>query len=93
MQYIDALRKEALSFFEGHDMLRVTYADLINNWDETTRHIQTFLDVTPQPLKQSTRKQNPYPLSELITNYDEVATALRDTDREWMLEESNASFA
>ena len=93
MQYVDAMREEALSFFDGHDVLRVTYTDLINNWDETTRHIQTFLDVTPQPLKRSTRKQNPYPLSELITNYGEVRAALRGTEWEWMLEESNVSFA
>jgi LPS sulfotransferase NodH len=93
MQYMDAMRSDALSFFEGHDMLQVTYFDLTGNWDETTRHIQTFLGVPLHPLKRSTRRQNPHFLSELITNYDEVHAALCGTEREWMLKESHVSSA
>ena len=91
MESYDTLRRDAISFFEGHDMLRVTYADLINDWKETTHRIQTFLDVTPQPLNRTTKKQNPHALSDLITNYDEVAATLRGTEYEWMLEEANVS--
>ena len=86
MHYVDDVRDAAISFFEGHDMLNVTYADLTKNWSETTKRIQTFLGVVPRTLKQRTIKQNPYQLSELITNYDEVDAALTGTDYEWMLE-------
>jgi LPS sulfotransferase NodH len=90
-EYLEKLRDEALSFFSNHEMLRVTYAELTGSWDETTQRIQTFLGVTPHPLAKKTRKQNPQPLSELIANYDEVAAALRGTEREWMLEEESSS--
>ena len=86
MRSVDAARDAAVSFFEGHDMLDVTYADLTKNWGETTKRIQTFLGVAPRTLKQRTIKQNPYRLSELITNYDEVDAALAGSDYEWMLE-------
>ena len=86
MRSVNAARDTAVSFFEGHDMLSVTYADLTKNWSETTKRIQTFLGVAPRTLKQRTIKQNPYRLSELITNYDEVDSALTGTDYEWMLE-------
>jgi LPS sulfotransferase NodH len=86
MHSVNAARDTAVSFFEGHDMLNVTYADLTKNWSETTKRIQTFLGVSPQTLKQRTIKQNPYRLSELIKNYDEVDAALTGSDYEWMLE-------
>ncbi len=85
MRSVNAARDTAVSFFEGHDMLSVTYADLTKNWSETTKRIQTFLGVAPRTLKQRTIKQNPYRLSELITNYDEVDAALTGTEYEWML--------
>ena len=86
MRSVNAARDVAVSFFEGHDMLNVTYADLTKNWSEATKRIQTFLGVAPSTLKQRTIKQNPYRLSELITNYDEVDAALTGTEYEWMLE-------
>jgi hypothetical protein len=86
MDHMNALRDEALSFFDSYDLLRVTYEEMTTEWDETTRRVQSFLNVTPQPLTKKTRKQNPQPLSTLISNYDEVASALRGTPQEWMLE-------
>lgn len=88
IDYMNGLRDEALSFFSNRDLLRVTYEEMITEWDETTQRVQQFLNVPPKTLTKKTRKQNPQPLSELITNYDEVAQSLRNTSKEWMLEES-----
>ena len=86
MRSVDAVRDAAISFFDGYDMSNVTYAGLTKNWSETTKLIQTFLGVVLRTPKKCTIRQNPYRLSELIANYDEVDAASTGTEYEWMLE-------
>jgi len=46
-----------------------------------------FLGIPPIDVDVGMRRVNPFPLREMIENYDEVAAALRPTRHAWMLEE------
>ncbi len=70
-------------------VLRVVYeedveADPIVGYSKICR----FLDLQPQSPTVRLKRTNPYPLSELIENYNEVRCYLTGTKYEWMLEES-----
>lgn len=45
-----------------------------------------FLGLTPTEVSPNLVKTNPYAVAELLENYEEVASALRGTKFEWMLE-------
>jgi len=80
-------RKEVFSNFDQESVFRVTYTELVQDWDGATGRLQSFLGVEPCAIPQETRKQNPEPLAELIENYAEVESVLRGTDQEWMLDD------
>lgn len=44
-----------------------------------------FLDIVPTEVEVQLKKTNPWPIEELITNYDEVADTLAGSPHEWML--------
>lgn len=46
-----------------------------------------FLGLEPRPVSVRYGKTNPHPLSEIVTNFDEVEVTLRGTRFEWMLHE------
>ncbi len=70
------------------DVLRLTYEDDIEqNPLVAYEKVCHFLGIPVEPASVSLRKTNPYPLSDILLNYEEVATLLRGTEYEWMLEE------
>ena len=70
--------------FRDHQVLTLFYEDLVEQRDETFRQAQEFLGVEPGPLTVSLVKQNPEPLPELLSNYDEVFEAYRNSKHAWM---------
>jgi hypothetical protein len=65
------------SFCNHH--MQIEYSELFSNTDETLRHISTFLTVAPGVFRFGTEiKSNPFPLRELITNYDECRSFFID---------------
>lgn len=52
------------------------------------RKICSFLDLPPQNPKIRFTRTNPFPLSELISNYEEVENYLKGSKFEWMLNEN-----
>jgi hypothetical protein len=46
-----------------------------------------FLDIRPERVEIRLARTNPFSVAQLLTNFDEVATALRGTRFEWMLME------
>ncbi len=72
--------------FRDHQMLTLFYEDLVEQRDETFRQAQEFLGVEPGPLTVRLIKQNPEPLPELLSNYDELRTAYRYSKHAWMFD-------
>lgn len=73
--------------FRGMQILELTYENDILV-DPTQAYIKScdYIGIKPQKnVAVRLRKQNPLPLSELIENYDEVASLLHGTEFEWML--------
>jgi LPS sulfotransferase NodH len=60
---------------QAHEILRISYEDLVSDRDVKVAQVQQFLGLDPAPTEVSLRKQNPEPLRELISNYDELRLA------------------
>lgn len=69
--------------------------DLLNpiTRDATMETVQNYVGVEPSPLRSSLRKSVDRPLTEIISNYDEVATALRGTEFERWLPDAPSTVA
>lgn len=73
---------------DGESVLRLTYEDdLAPDPLAAYRRICDFVGLEPRQPTIRYARMNPYPLSELIENYEEVERALVDTEYEWMLRE------
>ena len=73
---------EADDFFKQHSVLEVNYEDLISDAHNELEKVQNFLDLPLKRLKTSLKKQNPEPLSKLISNYSELKNQFENT--EWI---------
>jgi hypothetical protein len=100
---IDYDDKSLLCFLEGYDrqfaevskclankpLLRLSYEEHIQ--DSPDKAFSLVCDFLGMPVASKVTNKlirtNPYPLSELITNYDEVAGYLAGTTYEWMLQD------
>jgi hypothetical protein len=58
--------------FAKHDVLDVTYEQLIADRDKTLAEIQTFLGLEPAELRTGMKKINPDSLADLLENHDEL---------------------
>lgn len=69
------------------NILKLTYEDNIFS-DPSDAYLKAceFLSLEPCDLNVRLRKTNPFPLSEIITNYEEVKDYLSDTEFAWMCE-------
>lgn len=71
----------------GRDVLCLTYEDdILNDPLVAYRRVSKYLGVVPEPVRINLGRINPYPLREIVENFDEVAQALKETPFEWMLE-------
>lgn len=69
-------------------VLRLTYEeDIAHDPLQAYRKTCAFLGLDVQPVAVPYGKTTPFPLREVIANFDEVRAALRDTPYAWMLEE------
>ena len=73
--------------FKHHEILRLSYEDLMPDPTLEFDRLQSFLGVGPSKLKIRVMRQNPQPLPHLIENYTDLAAAFRGSDVEWMLQE------
>jgi len=49
------------------------------------RSVCGFIGLEAAPVRVPYERVNPFPLQQIVTNYDAIAAALRDTEFEWML--------
>lgn len=66
-------------FFENCLKIQVIYEDLAGDYVHEMERVQNFLGVTSETLKPSTFKQRKQPLSQAISNYDELKEAFKNT--------------
>lgn len=66
--------------------IEVTYEELLHSREEALLRLQGFLDVPGMQLDTSLQASNPWPLKEILLNYCEVQTALRDSEFAGMIE-------
>lgn len=67
------------AYFHGHEMLEVIYEELAADNAAIMQRVQSFLDLQPEKLTPETYKQSSAPLSEAITNYDELKSRFAGT--------------
>jgi LPS sulfotransferase NodH len=75
----EAAAERTDSGFSAHPLLQLSYEEMISDWSGQMTRVQEFLGVPPLDLAQTTTRQNPEPLSALITDFDALRTALADT--------------
>lgn len=70
------------------NLLRVSYEDHVrDNPKRAYRKICSFVGLDPEPAEITIKKSNPYPLQDILVNYEEVAQVLKGSEYEWMLYE------
>ena len=88
-QTIQAMRKARAryehfeSLFQRHRRLQLTYEGLFDGQQldaETAREVCDFLDVANYPMKSKILKLNPESLRDMVTNYDELAAVVAQTE-------------
>lgn len=72
----------------GEQVLQLTYEDHIEQDPRNAqRRVCDFMGVAPHEARVTLRRGNPFPLREIIRNYDEVASDLSGTAYAYMLEQ------
>lgn len=68
------------------ETLHLTYEkDILDNPHRAYERVCQFLGVPPRRVKVKFSRTNPFPLRQLLDNYDEVARVLSDTQFSWMV--------
>lgn len=78
--------------FQGHPLLSLTYESLFDGSRlkaETARQICDFLGVSRKPMQSRIIKLNPRSLRNIVTNYDELAEALSNSEFANLLADSD----
>lgn len=84
---IESWESQARARFAHRDVLEIYYEDLVGNFDAIASKAVAFVGATRwNPKRIGYKKQNPEPLDQLISNFDEVSAALRNTPWEQYLE-------
>lgn len=65
-----------------HPSTDVFYEDLASDLDVTAGSVQQFLGLEPVPVRVDLQRQNPEPLRQLISNYDELRASFAGTPYE-----------
>jgi len=80
--------KYVQQLLEGHEILYLTYEDDIAEEPKRGyRKVCEFLSIEEEPARVSLGRTTPFPLCDVIENFDEVKAALAGTEFEWMLAE------
>lgn len=73
---------------DGKKILYLSYEEHIQD-DPTNAYIQTcdFLNIKPRKVNVRLSRTNPFPVKDMIENFDEVSQHLKGSPFEWMLKE------
>lgn len=74
------LNEYALDRLKNHEILKVSYEDVTTDLGNSLKLCQDFLGLEPQELEIRSSRQQVRPLSEVITNYDELKDRFSSTE-------------
>lgn len=87
LRRLEKVNDELDELLSDETVLRLTYEEHIKPDPRIGyRRACEFLGLSPEEVSVGMRRINPYPLSDMIKNYDEVCRSLSGTKFEWMLE-------
>lgn len=90
VDYLDEFSKWAANVYQGLDgkpLLKLCYEDDIEHFPLAAfERICNFLGLEPEPVRIEYKRQNPWPLPEIVKNWKEVYDTLKNTDHAWMLD-------
>ncbi len=69
-----------IAMFPNHPYLELTYEELTTDIQGTMSKVLEFLEVKKIKVNSPLKRQNPEGLNELVSNYDDLAEALRKTE-------------
>lgn len=85
-KHIDQAYENLTSLLEGRTVLPVCYErDIQNDPTAAFRRCCEFLDLQPCNVRVNFSRTNPFALTDMLENYDEVESVLQGTPYEWML--------
>ena len=76
---------ETRKTFKSHQFLEISYEDLTRDKEIVMESVFKFLDVKKSDIVSSHKKQNSETLKDLIVNYDEVQTTLKNSEFDYLL--------
>ena len=82
-QGLERLKASETAFanmFQSHHIIDISYEDLVDNPNGILHKVLDFLGLKPSMYKVTLKRQNPEPLSDLITNYHDLKQAFQDTE-------------
>jgi LPS sulfotransferase NodH len=99
------LELECARFFNDHHVLDIHYEDLVRdlgpycdysagrqaNFGFEMQRVQNFLGLLPEQVSSAMRRQKNAPLSQMISNYDELRQAFADTGWSEFFDEETSS--
>lgn len=93
IQEVENAHAEVRAFLSDQDLLELEYeADIDEAGAESAyRRVCAFLGIDATAVEVRNRRVNPFPLADIVENYDEIARRLQDTQFEWMLERRDSS--
>ncbi|MGK7912499.1 MAG: hypothetical protein AB4050_13630 [Synechococcus sp.] len=74
------LNDYALSRCKNHDILKVSYEDVTSDLNNSLKLSQEFLGLSPQKLKVRSSRQQVRPISDVISNYQELKEQFSSTE-------------
>lgn len=85
-EYLDKRHSELLNELDNHDYLLLNYEKDIKD-DPVKAYLKVcdFCNISPQKPEVHLKKTNPWALSDMIINYEQVENSLSGTPYEWML--------
>jgi hypothetical protein len=88
LREVDTAHDTVRRALQGEALLEIGYETDIDEKgaDFAYGRISRFLGCTPQPVTIRNRRANPFPMSETVENFDDLAALLTGTEFEWMLE-------
>jgi LPS sulfotransferase NodH len=81
-EYVETERRrwqKSMSVIAGIDKVFVSFEDLVENQDTTMKKLLTFLKLREGNFYAWSRRQNPLPLSDKISNYKDIMAKIRDS--------------
>lgn len=87
LQEVDTAHDAVRTQLAGQSLLEIEYESDINDRGAQYAYGKAcaFLGVAPKQAEVKNVKVNPFPLRDVLSNYDEVAALLKDTKFAWML--------